>query len=204
MKNLSTEVERAINKTVQSLSDETKKTLKIKPKKQIVWIDIETTGVDIYEDYILEVACVITTEDFDVLEEKEWVIKRDVELMKMISDDFVIQMHDKTGLWDKLENGLSQEQVDTELYEMIRFAQPNYKVSIGGNSVHFDRSFLSHHFETTGEILSHRVLDISAVLKFLKTIGKEVQLPEHEVSHNALDDIRWTITQAQTIKEYLK
>lgn len=204
MKNLSNKVEQAITEVVNSLSSQTKQTLKIKPKKQLVWIDLETTGVDKYDDHILEVACVITDDDFNIIEEREWVIKRDVELMKMISDDFVIQMHDKTGLWDKLENGVSEEQVDSELFEMIRFAQPEYKVSIGGNSVHFDLGFLSHHFEKTSEILSHRVLDISAVLKFLKTIGKEVELPEHTVSHNALDDIRWTITQAQTIKEYLK
>lgn len=204
MKDLSKQIEQVLNKTISTFSESTMKSLKIKRKKQLVWIDIETTGVDKYDDYILEIACVITDDDFNIIEEREWVIKRDVELMKMISDDFVIQMHEKTGLWDKLENGVSEEQVDSELFEMIRFAQPEYKVSIGGNSVHFDLGFLSHHFEKTSEILSHRVLDISAVLKFLKTIGKDVQLPEHEVSHNALDDIRWTITQAQTIKEYLK
>ena len=204
MKKLSQERIRTIDNRVQVLVSDAMVRLGLKPKKQLVWIDLETTGVDKYDDYILEVACVITNEKFEIIEEKEWVIKRDVELMKMISDDFVIQMHDKTGLWDKLENGLPQEQVDTELFEMIRRAQPEYKVSIGGNSVHFDLGFLSHHFEQTSEILSHRVLDISAVLKFLKTIGKEVELPEHTVSHNALDDIRWTITQAQTIKEYLK
>lgn len=180
------------------------RTTEQKTTKQQVWIDIETTGVDVYEDRILQVACIITDDQFNIIKEKEWVVQQDPELMKMVSDDYVIQMHSKTELWCKLETGTPQEQVDAELFKMIRFAQPEYKVSIGGNSVHFDRAFLSYHFEQTGEILSHRVLDISAVLKFMKTIGKKVELPEHEVSHDALDDIRWTITQAQTIKEYLK
>lgn len=191
------------------------RTTEQKTTKQQVWIDIETTGVDVYEDRILQVACIITDDQFNIIEEKEWVVQQDPELMKMIASDFVIQMHGgtlygsvsgdkKPSLWDRLETGTPQEQVDEELHDMIRRAQPSYKISIGGNSVHFDRAFLSHHFEQTGEILSHRVLDISAVLKFMRTIGKKVELPEHEVSHDALDDIRWSITQAQTIKEYLK
>lgn len=204
MKDLSKQVEELLNNTISTFNESTMKALKMKRKKQYVFIDIETTGVDTYEDYILEVACIITNDQFEIIEEKEWVIKRDAELMKMISDEWVINAHTKTGLWDKLENGLSQEQVDEELFEMIRRAQPEYKVSIWGDSVHFDMNFLSYHFEKTGEILSHRVVDLTSVLLCFKANEKEVETPEHESSHNALDDIRFSVVKAQTIKEYLK
>lgn len=168
------------------------------------WIDIETTGTDVSKDFILQVACIITDADFNILEEHEWIIKNDKNEMMELSNDFVKDMHTKTGLWERLEKGQPQEDVDYQLYVLLKRYFAHQKVQIGGNSVHFDLNFLSNLFGTTSTILSHRVLDISSVLNFMKVTGNKIELPKHEVSHDAIDDIRWSITQAKTIKESTK
>ena len=167
-----------------------------------VWIDIETTGVDYKNDSILQVAVIITDKDFNILEEHSWIVKQDERVRNTVSED-VKQMHLKTGLWDKIENGIDQETVDFELFKVLRRAQPEDKISIGGSSVHFDMNMLVSQFSYTGPILSHRVMDISAARLNWEFMGHDIKFPEHTVSHEALDDIKWSIVQAKTIKEYV-
>lgn len=173
--------------------------------KYQAWVDIETTGTDANRDFILQVACIITDHNFKIIEEQEWIIKQDVRRMKSFSDDFVVQMHEATGLWDRLKDGTDKEEVDKQLFTLLRkYFGIKYKVIIGGNSVHFDLEFLNKNFSETSSILSHRVLDVSALLKFMRTIEKPFKLPKHTVSHDALDDIRWSITQAKAIEGAMK
>lgn len=171
----------------------------------IIWIDIETTGTNYNTDKILQIAVIRTDNDFNILEEKEWIVKHDIETVKGMSNDFVKEMHNKTGLWDRIETeGISLEQIDKELEQIIRKVYGGkWQISIGGNSVHFDMNFIKNNMELSGALISHRVLDISAVLQFMRLTGNKVELPKHIVSHDALDDIRWSLIQAKAAKRYL-
>jgi oligoribonuclease len=171
---------------------------------QLVWIDIETTGTIITESEILQVACIVTDRDFNVIEEHDWVVKQDAVEMKAISDDYVINMHELTGLWDRLETGLPLEEIDNQLAEIIENSYDGWAVSIGGNSVHFDNNFIKAKMPKSGSQTSHRVLDMSAVLMFMGIIGERVAMPKHITTHDALDDIRWSIEQARYAKNQIK
>lgn len=167
-----------------------------------VWIDIETDGVE--NPVVLQVAVVITDKEFNIIEEHSWVVKHDdIEIIKQNADDFVKKMHSETGLWDKVKYGMPDYIVDERLYDVLRNAQPTGEITIGGSSVHFDFYTLVDNFPLSGSILSHRIMDITSVRKNWEFMGHDIEFPEHTVSHEALDDIKWSITQAKTIKEYV-
>lgn len=171
---------------------------------KLVWIDVETTGTIISASELLQVACIVTDRDFNIVEEYDWVVKQDANAMKAISDDYVQKMHTVTGLWDRLETGLPLEEIDAKLSEVLENAADGWPISIGGNSVHFDNGFLKAKMPKSGRQTSHRVLDMSAVLMFMGIIGERVALPEHVTTHDALDDIRWSIEQARYAKNQIK
>ena len=177
-----------------------------KPKGKIACIDIETTGTDYKNDSILQLVCSIVDTDFNMIEEHEWIVKHNVEEVKAKSDNYVKDMHLKTGLWDRLETeGVELEQIDKELREVLnQVYDGKWKISILGNSVHFDMNFIVSQMPLSGSILSHRVIDMSSVLQFMRIIGEKVELPKHTVSHDALDDIRWSIEQAKHSKKKIK
>lgn len=166
-----------------------------------VWVDIETNGIE--NPIILQVAAVITDKEFNIIEEHSWVVKNDAEKVKSQTKEFVKKMHADTGLWDKLANGIPEYIVDERLYDVLRNAQPTGEITIGGSSVHFDMYALVDNFPLSGSILSHRLMDITSVRKNWEFMGHDIDFPDHTVSHEALDDIKWTITQAKTIKEYV-
>lgn len=168
-----------------------------------LWIDIETTGTDKIKDKILQIAAIITDDNLNIVEEYEWVVKhRTQEVYKMACEKVQV-MHAETNLWGRLPYGKAIEEIDKELLEVIKKVNIGNKVNIGGNSVHFDFYFIQEHLKESGKLLHHRLIDISATLETLSLIGKDIILPDHYTTHNALDDIKWSIIQARTIKEQI-
>lgn len=177
-----------------------------KPTGKIACIDIETTGTDYNNDSILQLVCSIVDYDFNILEEHEWIVKHNVEEVKAQSDDFVKKIHADTGLWNRIETeGVELSQIDTELREVLnQVYDGKWKISILGNSVHFDMNFIVSQMPVSGSIIAHRVIDMSSILQFMRIINRKVELPKHQVSHDALDDIRWSIEQARYAEKKIK
>lgn len=171
-------------------------------KDALVWIDIETTGLDPKTDKLLQVALILTDNDFNEIAIFDWIIQQNSKRAFKKADSQVQEMHRKTGLWDRLEDGQGDKVVEWELREVLQAVRGNSKwpVRIGGNSVHFDLGFLKEKFPTASKELSHQVLDMSAVLGYFRIVGQKVELPKAERTHDALDDIRDTINQAKLTK----
>lgn len=170
-------------------------------KPALCFIDVETTGVDNKLDHLLQVAVIITDRKFNVIKEYETPIYQDKEEMFNKSTPGVQKMHADTGLWDKLENGKTIEQVDTEVREMLEEVwDGKWNVKIWGNSVAFDNGFIQENLPKSAELLGHQVVDVSGILQFFRTIDNKVETNKLPTTHDALDDIRKTIDQARRAK----
>lgn len=179
--------------------------IKQKYTNAIAWIDIETTGTNPQTDEILQIALIITNSKFEIIEQHEWIIKHNLNDTYNKANKYVQDMHTATGLWDRLETeGIELQEADIKITRLLTNLYNGFKINIGGNSVHFDNSFIQAQMPLTANLVSHRVLDISAVLQYFRVVGNKVPLPKHEVSHDALDDIQWTITQAKAIQQHIK
>lgn len=169
----------------------------------IPWIDIETTGLLPSTDCILQVALIITDGSLKEVSRHDWIIQHDnLEELKAGSDSIVQDIHEKTGLWDRLASKEAQpiEEVDAQLSSMLSYIRDGSRwgVKIGGNSVTFDRDFLKAHLPLTREQMSsHQVMDMSSVLEFFRMVGHRVELPKHYNTHNAMEDVENCVDQAR-------
>lgn len=170
----------------------------------ILWVDLEMTGLDPVEDRILEVAAIATDWDFKEIATYEGVVKvgpRLLEKRMQVSKEF----------WDanpaardalvkqNLEKGRSGRTVENELLAFIdEHFDASLPVLLGGNSIHQDRKFIASEWPRLDARLHYRMLDVSAwKVVFEGKYKKKFAKPEE---HRALGDIRGSIME---LKYYL-
>lgn len=168
----------------------------MKPLDRLVWVDLETTGLDPCNDVILEIAIVITDGAMreiafwsQVVGDMKWNHRSD-------ADPFVREMHDKNGLWLACDaSTFSLERVEQSCIHFLDAYAPNYDGPICGASPHFDKSFLDSDMPHLARRFSHRVFDVSTLKQLeCNVIGLAT---ETETTHRALPDIRGSIAEAR-------
>ena len=86
---------------------------------RIVWIDCEMTGLDFKNDLLVEIACVITNAQLEVVTEGlNIVITAPAERLEAM-DPFVVNMHTESGLLSEIPNGISLEAAEEQLFNYI-------------------------------------------------------------------------------------
>lgn len=158
--------------------------------KQLLWLDIETTGTNEEKDHILEIGGFATNEQLEIIApEFDWVLSYKGHPHPV--DQIVIDMHFKTGLW--VEANLSKIQLSDVTTALIAFMQMyNLKKPVlAGFSPHFDRRFLHHLMpEFEGRNLHHRNFDVSTIREAVKVWAPNVVREPLVVTHRALADCR--------------
>jgi oligoribonuclease len=177
-----------------------------KTGKNILWLDLEMTGLDPKEDRILEVGAIITDWDFKEIEVYEAAVKVDSDMMneRMIngpSKDFWLKFPDSyNGLVKQNEaSGRPSETIEAELLSLIdKHFEADAPVLLAGNSIHIDRQFINAEWAHLNQRLHYRMLDVTAFkVVFEGKYKKKFSKPE---AHRALEDIRGSIME---LKYYL-
>ena len=173
----------------------------------IVWADVESTGLSPYapsNDKLLQVACVITDNDLNILDEVgyEAVVYYSEEETKTVfahANEYVQNMHTNTGLWDRLAvDGKTLETIDSELLSYIKQFQPEPKKAwLGGNSIKLDRDFLGFFLPNTFEHIHYRSVDVTSFAGIIE--AKYGYTFKKKATHNAMDDIRESLAE---LKDY--
>lgn len=177
---------------------------------RILWIDVETTGLNLHEtDKLLQVAAIITDGDFnEIAEPFEAKVRFEnwqVGMMKNRSKDVVREMHEKTGLWDSLKtSGITLPMLDDRLAKFIddnslEGKQPYF----GGNSIFLDRTALMLNLPKAFSKIHYRSIDMSSIAIYMG-LTTDAEPFEKSKSHDALDDIRESIAEAKYYRDLLK
>ena len=181
-------------------------------KNYIAWIDVETTGINGYKpslfkrrDFLLEVACLVTDMDLNVLDDEGYQAvvhysPTQVEKLKKHTNDYVIDMHTKTGLWDKLSSGKRLSKIDNELSSYIKqFAPEARQAYLGGNSITLDRNFIIPNLPQVGEHLHYRSVDVTS-LAILANSWYDGTSFAKRTEHSAFSDIRESIEELKFLR----
>lgn len=181
-------------------------------KQRIVWIDVESTGIDANTEALLQVACRITDQDLEFIdgdgfEAKIFYTPHEIAYMKRKSVPYVVDMHTKTELWDSLDdpaNG-SVEDVENALLEHIRKYVPEAGTArLAGNSITLDRNFINVNLPRVGEHLHYRSYDNSSTAGLVEMyMGSDKMYVKKQSSHEAMDDITQSVMEARYYKNLL-
>jgi len=171
--------------------------------KRIVWIDIETSGLDPKEETILELALIITDRDLNILEETPPVVIHQPDEVLDNMDLWCLNTHGKSGLIDECrESDLSMKEADELLAFLVDEYSVDGKLPLGGNSVHFDRAFIKEHMPRLYRSFHYRNIDVSTLYE-LYTRWCPERIVNDIMPHRALDDIRRSIVYLQRYREEL-
>lgn len=163
----------------------------------IAWIDVETTGLSSEDDHLLEVACLITDSELNILDVTGYQStifydKASVDILKSRTSDYVLDMHTKTGLWDRLLTGAAMEKVDEELLAYLAEYVPQAgEAWLGGNSIRLDRNFMEANLDNAFNHLYYRSVDVSS-FAYVANNWYNV-FYEKKYTHSAFEDITESI-----------
>lgn len=163
-----------------------------KPRRPLVWIDCEMTGLDLDKDGLVEVAVVITDEQLNVVDPGiDIVIKPSKEALDNMGD-FVRNMHTESGLIDEFETGVSLEEAQREVLDYVKkFVPESGQALLAGNSIGTDKAFLERDMPELINYLHYRVVDVSSIKELAKRWYHRTfeEAPAKHGGHRALADI---------------
>lgn len=174
----------------------------------LVWVDLETTGLDPENGVPLEIAVIVTDPDLKELEVVEAVISQNIYLNAL--DPWIVNTHTQNGLLAEVVSPESRESaaIDRELERLLLRSDlwPNaqWKPPLCGSSIAFERAWLKVHFPKFFARLSYRSIDVSSIKELMKRWRPEEAIDTKEKStHRALPDIRASINELQFYRNNL-
>lgn len=167
-----------------------------------VWLDLETTGLDEKDCSIIEVATIITGDDWNPLDEYQAVINPG-NPDSLYYDEAALGFHKKSGLYNEVKNGISLGEAEADVLALIKKHEPNKRrAKLAGNSIHFDRRFMLKYMPSIVSHLSSRHLDVSSIGVWMDAeFGKDKAEFKAHRPHRALDDLHRSIKQLKFYKE---
>lgn len=171
----------------------------------LVWLDMEMTGLDPHINVILEVAVIITDSELNILTESpSYVIKQPAEeLLKM--DKWNVNTHTKSGLITRVnEQGMALNLVEAELLKLLKKFVTKGKSPLCGNTIYQDRKFIIKYMPQLDAYLHYRHIDVSTIKELAKRWYPNLAagFKKHN-KHQALDDIRESIEELKYYRQKL-
>ena len=167
--------------------------------ENLIWIDLEMTGLDPLEDRIIEIATLVTDKNLKILEEgPSLVIKQSDEMLNGM-DEWCTTQHGKSGLTDRVKNSsISESTAEAVTLAFLEKYVPPGRSPMCGNSICQDRRFLARWMPELEEFFHYRNLDVSSLKELVRRWSPDVcEGFTKESSHLAMNDIKDSIAELQ-------
>ena len=173
-------------------------------KDNLIWIDLEMTGLEPKLDKVIEIATIVTDKDLNILAEGPMIAIHQSDQVLDAMDEWNTSHHGSSGLTQRVKDSAYNEQQAID--ETIAFLSQYLPASASpmcGNTICQDRRFLAEHMLELEEFFHYRHIDVST-LKELAARWKP-ELPKGFVkkgSHLAMDDVRESIAELVYYREH--
>jgi oligoribonuclease len=176
------------------------------PESQdLVWIDLEMTGLDTQSDRVIEVATIVTDKDLNILAEGPVLaVFQSAEILARM-DDWNRKHHGESGLIERVRNSrIDEAEAERLTLEFLeRWIAPSVS-PMCGNSVCQDRRFLARRMPKLETFFHYRNLDVSTLKELAGRWAPKVKDGfKKSNSHRALDDIRESIAELRYYRQHL-
>ena len=173
-------------------------------QNNLIWIDMEMSGLSPDTDRVLEVALVVTDAELNTIAEAPVLVVHQSDAVLDGMDNWNKGTHGKSGLIDKVKASTqSDADVEAQMIAFLKEHVPHRTSPMCGNSICQDRRFLARHMPELEAYFHYRNLDVST-LKELAKRWKPKLLDgfKKENKHTALADIYESIEEMKYYREH--
>ncbi|MDA3914600.1 oligoribonuclease [Oleiagrimonas sp.] len=176
-----------------------------KHEDNLIWIDLEMTGLDTDNDSILEIATVVTDRELKILAEGPVFAIGHPESRLQAMDDWNRNQHGGSGLWQQVVNSsVNHARAEKETLAFLDEWVPARKSPMCGNSICQDRRFLHRQMPRLESFFHYRNLDVSTLKELARRWAPDVAGGYNKSSaHTALSDVRDSIDELRHYRRFM-
>ncbi|WDD99511.1 oligoribonuclease [Thalassomonas actiniarum] len=170
----------------------------------LIWLDLEMTGLEPETDVILEMATIVTDSQLNILAEGPvFAIAQPQDVLDNMSP-WCVEHHGRSGLTQRcLESETSLQQAMAASLAFIEKYVPKGVSPMCGNSIGQDRRFLNKYMPEFEDYFHYRNLDVSTVKELARRWNPDVLAKVNKQgTHLALDDIRESIAELKVYRQH--
>jgi oligoribonuclease len=170
----------------------------------LVWVDMEMTGLDPDNDRIIEVAVVVTDSNLNVLAEGPVFAIHQSDAVLDGMDSWNKSTHGKSGLIDRIKaSTVTEADAETALIDFLKHFVPSGKSPMCGNTICQDRRFMARYMPKLEAFFHYRNLDVSTLKELCKRWKPDIAggFKKHQ-KHTALADIIESVEELRYYREH--
>lgn len=175
-----------------------------KSKKNLIWIDLEMTGLDTTTDKIIEIATIVTDADLNVLGEGPIIAIHQPDAILDGMDEWNTKQHNHSGLVERIRNSTTTAaEAEQQTIEFLSKYVPAGMSPMCGNSICQDRRFMARIMPELEAFFHYRNLDVSSLKELARRWAPKVEKSfKKRSSHLAMDDVKDSIRELQHYREF--
>jgi len=174
-------------------------------ESNLIWIDLEMTGLDTGRDSILEIATVVTDSQLNILAEgPEFAIAHPLDALEAM-DEWNRTQHRHSGLWDRVVSStVTLGQAEAATVDFLAQWVPANASPMSGNSICQDRRFLHRLMPRLERYFHYRNLDVSTLKELARRWAPQVlESVNKQSSHTALSDVHDSIAELRHYRRHM-
>ncbi|QCU90579.1 oligoribonuclease [Thiomicrorhabdus sediminis] len=177
----------------------------MKSANNLIWIDLEMTGLEPKTHKIIEIATVVTDSELNVLAEGPVIAVQTEQADLDLMDDWCTTHHGNSGLTQRVKDStVSMAQAEQQTIEFLQAYVPAGKSPMCGNSICQDRRFMVEQMPLLEAFFHYRNLDVSTLKELSRRWAPEVyQSHKKSGAHLALADIMESIDELKHYRRHL-
>ena len=170
----------------------------------LIWLDLEMTGLIPSSDRIIEIATLITDGDLNIIAEGPVLAVKQSNEMLDGMDDWNQKHHGQSGLIDRVKKSdISERDAELQTLEFLKDYSNKNSSPMCGNSICQDRRFMANYMPELEEWFHYRNLDVSTLKELVRRWEPEVYKSfKKDTQHLALADIKESIDELKHYREH--